>query len=120
MLPVLMEIDDEIILLVLVYRPPGGQRDIFIYQLYQQLTMIDDVERYRTIILGDFNTDQLLRENVDAYQQLCQRYSFTQRCTYSTHIQGGILDLVFDNKKSDSAEWMPSPYSDHFVIMFEV
>ena len=119
MLPVLMEIDDEIILLVLVYRPPGGQRDVFVYQLYQQLTMLDDVERYRTILLGDFNTDQFLQENVDAYHQLCQRYGFIQRCAYSTHIQGGILDLVFDNKKSDSVEWMPSPFSDHFVIIFE-
>ena len=28
-----MNIDGKIILIVLVYRPPGGQRDLFIYQL---------------------------------------------------------------------------------------
>ena len=32
----------------------------------------------------------------------------------------GILDLVFDDKKSESVEWMPSPYSDHFVILIQI
>ena len=120
MLPVLMNIDGELVLLILVYRPPGGQRDVFIYQLLQQLSMIDEIHRYRTIVLGDFNTDQMLQENVNAYQQLCDRYNFTQRSRYSTHIQGGILDLVFDQKKTETVQWMPSPYSDHFVLIVDM
>ena len=44
--------------------------------------------------------------------------TFSQRSQYSTHIYGGHLDLVFDNAKSEPVEWAPSPYSDHFVLIF--
>ena len=35
-------------------------------------------------------------------------------------VVGGILDLVLDDRKSESVEWMPSPYSDHFVIIIDI
>ena len=60
--------------------------------------------------------DQMLPENVG----ILLLPQFNQRCDYSTHIHGGILDLVFDNKKSEPVEWMPSPYSDHFVILVDL
>ena len=84
------------------------------------MSLIEEVGRYRTIVLGDFNTDQMLPENVNAYESFCQQHNLTQRSRYSTHIQGGILDLVFDNKATDPVEWMPSPYSDHFVLLIGV
>jgi len=61
-LPVVIEIENEHVLLVLVYRTPGASR-----------------------------------------------------C-----IHGGILDLVFDNKISELVHWIPSPYSDHFVLIFQI
>ena len=117
-LPVAMKIEDELVLLVLVYRPPGA-RGTFVYELTQLLTMLD-IHRYRTIVLGDFNLDQMLPENIEAFGGFCTQFNFNQRSTYSTHIRGGILDLVFDDKKSESVQWMPSPYSDHFVILIDI
>jgi exonuclease III len=120
MLPVLIKMDDEYVLLVLVYQPPGRPRNVFPYQLLQQLSHLDEVSTCRTIVLGDFNADQMLPENVAAYADLCQRLKFTQRSLYSTHIHGGILDLVFDTGKCDPVHWMPSPYSDHFVLIIDL
>ena len=121
MLPLLMRIEGELILLVLVYRPPNSvARDAFIYHMIHELSRLDEVATCRTIVLGDFNIDQMLPENVNAFQQFCDRYHFTQRSRYSTHIHGGILDLVFDQKKSEPVQWMPSPYSDHFIIIVDM
>ena len=71
--------------------------------------------KYRTIVLGDFNIDQLLEENVAAFIPIISRFHFQQWSRYSTYINGGILDLVLDDTKTDLFNWMPSPYSDHFV-----
>ena len=43
------------------------------------------------MIVGDFNRDQRLCENVAKVDPLIQ--NFTQRSQYSTHIHGGLLDL---------------------------
>ena len=119
-LPLLINIDGEIVLVILVYRPPGGQRDLFLYELLQELSMLEETQHYRTILLGDFNLDQMLQENVFAFQQLCEYFKFNQRVKYSTHILGGILDLVFDQKRTETAQWMPSAFSDHFVIIIDL
>ena len=79
MSPVFLRLDQSLVLLVLVYRPPNGPRNVFIEKLKQQLSLIKEVGRYRTIVLGDFNTDQMLPENMNAYQNLCQQHNFTQR-----------------------------------------
>ena len=31
-----------------------------------------------------------------------------------------ILDIVFDRKSSDLVSWLPSPCSDHFVLLFQI
>ena len=120
MLPVLLSIDNQHVLVVVVYQPPGRPRNVFPYQLLQQLSFLDEVKTYRTILVGDFNADQMLPENVTAYADLCQHFNFSQRSRYSTHIHGGILDLVFDTGKNGPVQWIPSPYSDHFVIMIDL
>ena len=118
LLPILIKVEDEHILLILVYRPPGPI-DTFIQELIDELGRLPTVE-YRTLIVGDFNLDQMLDENVETLEALITRFNFHQRSHYSTHILGGILDLVLDDGKSESVEWMPSPYSDHFVILIKV
>ena len=121
LLPVLMKIENELILLVLVYRPP---RPIgtFVYELIQEISTLPLAEyrEYRTLIVGDFNLDQMLEENVRMFEQLLTHFNCQQRSHYSTHIRGEILDLVFDDRRSESVQWMPSPYSDHFVILIDV
>ena len=120
MLPVLLMIENEYVLVIVVYQPPGAPRNVFPYQLLQQLERLNEVRTYRTIIVGDFNADQMLHENVIAYADLCQRFNLTQRSTFSTHIHGGILDMVFDTGKSNPVQWMPTPYSDHFVLIIDL
>ena len=89
--------------------------------------MVADVERllelptgYRTILLGDFNVDQRLEDNRKHFEELMKGFNFFQRSGYSTHIHGGILDLIFDNKSSNPSTWLPSPFSDHFIIFFDL
>ena len=72
------------------------------------------------ILCGDFNLDQLLQENVNAFNRLLQEFNLHQRVTYSTHIHGGILDLVFDQERKDTVQWMPTYYSDHFLIIIDL
>ena len=118
----LMTINDEQVLLVLLYRPPTTNQqmiNLFIQELQDQLQILD-VDKYNTVLLGDFNLDQMHDPYVELFQNLCNQFAFTQRSNYSTHIHGGILDLVFHNRKSTPVEWIPSPYSDHFIIIFDV
>ena len=62
----------------------------------------------------------MIQENVDVFQQLCEYFNFVQRVKYSTHIHGGILDLVFDQEGTEAVQWMPTPYSDHFTIVIDL
>ena len=95
------------------------QVKLFIQELTLQLEELH-VQEYNTVLLGDFNLDQMLNSNIELFHDICTRYMFTQRSNYSTHIYGGILDLVFHNKKQEPVEWIPSPYSDHFVLTIDV
>ena len=52
----------------------------------------------------------MLQENVNKMDHLTQRF-YSQ---YSTHVQGDILDLVFDSRKLENVLWIPSLYIDHF------
>ena len=122
-LATLMEIDGEIVFLVLLYRPPGPI-GTFVNDLIESIDMlkrnINIDGDYRTLILGDFNWDQMLPEHVASFSPLCNNYSSHQRSNYSTHIRGGILDLVFDDKKETDVDWMFSPFSDHLNLLIEL
>ena len=49
------------------------------------------------------------------------KLDMVQKVEYTTHIHGGILDLVFDiNGSTGSTDWMPTPFSNHFVIYYDV
>jgi len=114
MLPVLIETQNEFILLVLVYRT--GPVGSFVNSLIEEMRNLP--QKYRTLVVGDFNLDLVLPENIQRFAPLISEFSFNQQSKYTTHNHGGILDLVFDT--SDSAKeisWIPSPYSDHFVML---
>lgn len=100
LLPVLMTIDDEPVFLVLIQRPPPP-RDIpvFVDSLEIELSQIHSqihANYYRTIILDDFN----LPQNRHLLNLVLPPETIRQHCHYSTYIEGNILDLVFDSKKS--------------------
>ena len=109
-LPIVLEINKETFLLVIVYRAPGPVGffiDEFIF-LMNELPI-----QYRILIVGDFNFDQMLPENVANIAHLIQSFDPSQRSQYSTHIHGGILDL-----NSNIVYVLPWPCSDHFVLFF--
>ena len=112
-LPVVLEIEKETLLLVIVYHilgPLGTFIDDFIL-LINELAM-----HHMILIVGDFNLDQMLPENVARVDPLIQNFDLSQCSQYSTHIQGGLLDLVFDISNSSAVSSLPSPYSDLFVL----
>ena len=116
-LPVLLEIGNDTVLLVLVYRMPGPL-GTFIDDLIQMVSELPT--QHRILITGDFNLDQLLAENVTKIDPLIEHLNLYQRSHYSTHIHGGILDLVLDSANSNPVSCVPSPYSDHFVILAQI
>ena len=69
--------------------------------------------------MGDFNLDQMLPKNVANIAPLVQGFDLSQRSQYSTHIHG-ILDLAFDSSSSNIVSVLRSPYSDHFVLFFQI
>ena len=60
--------------------------------------------------------DQMLPEHVTKVNPLIQNFNLSQCSQYSTHIHGGILDLVFDTSNSNAVSFLPSPFNDHFVL----
>ena len=123
LLPVLLRIENELVLIVLLYRPPGpiGTFVENLLQSIDQFTSEIFVQgNYRVIIVGDFNWDQMLPEHVRTFEPIITHFLCYQRSNYSTHIQGGILDLVFDTQKRTKVDWMFSPYSDHFILLIEL
>ena len=76
--------------------------------------------QHRMLIVGDFNLDQMLLEHVAKVNPLIQNFNLSQRSQYSTHIHGGILDLVFDTSNSNAVSFLLSPFSDHFVLFFQI
>ena len=74
----------------------------------------------RIVLIGDFNLYQMLEANAKKINQLKSEFSFNVRSNFTTHIADGILDLVLDNHWSDIVQWIPSPYSDHFILCRQI
>ena len=103
-------------ILIVVYRKPGNVGDFF-SDLSHELRRLPT--GLRTIIVGDFNYDQRLQENVDFVNLFFRDYNLVQNTQYSTHNDGGILDLIFD-VKSNTVVWQPTPFSDHFILYYQL
>ena len=123
-LPVGIGLGNETILLVLVYFPPRklvNERRLLLYRLLTQVEQLPRENYDRLIVLGDFNMDQISPEHQGCFTDLCIVFNLIQRSNWSTHKYGGLLDLVFDSNRSrQSVNWMPSPYSDHFVLLIDL
>ena len=50
----------------------------------------------RIALAGDFNLDQMLEANVEKIDHRKSEFNFNDRSYFTTHIAGGILDLVLD------------------------
>ena len=106
------------IMLLVVYRKPGSVLD-FIDLFEEQIQSLPTNKRL--LIVGDFNLDQRDINLVKLFDDVINKFSLTQRSNFTTHSQGGILDLVFDNNKdADTAKILPVPFSDHFITFFDL
>ena len=114
-LPIVLEIEKETNLFVIVY-PMPGPLDSFIDDF---ISLIHELPtQHRMLVVGDFNLDQMLPEHVAKVDPLIQNLKLSQRSQYSTHIHGGMLDLVFDTLNSNTVSSLLSTYSDHLVVFF--
>ena len=95
-LTVALEIERETFLLVIVYYIPGP----FGTFIDDFILLINELPIHRILIAVDFNLDQMLAENVVKVDPLVQNFNLSQCSQYSTHIHGGLLDLVFDTSNS--------------------
>ena len=113
--PVVLEIEKETLLLVIVYHMPcplGTATDEFIL-LINKLPTQD-----RISIVGDFNFDQMLPENVIRVDILIQNFNSKPVSTstifnsYTWRIIGSCIWYY----KFQAVTSVPSPCSDHFVF----
>ena len=114
-LPIVLEIEKETNLFVIAY-PMPGPLDSFIDDF---ISLIHELPtQHRMLVVVDFNLDQMLPEHVAKVDPLIQNLKLSQRSQYSTHMHGGMLDLVFDTLNSNTVSSLLSTYSDHFVVFF--
>ena len=109
----LMEIHDETVILVVVYRTPGPV-GLFIQDFIGILLELPT--DCRTFVMGHFNLDQLLYENILMLNGLRLQFHLHQLSHFATHIHGGILDLVFDSVRCDPVAWTLSPFSGNLFF----
>ena len=114
-LPIALEIEKETLLFAIVYQMPvslGSFIDDFFYWL------MNCQHNKGCWYVGDFNLHQTLSEHVVKANPLIQNFNLSQHLQYSTHVHGGILDLVFDTLNFNTVSSLPSPYSHDFVLFF--
>ena len=93
--------------------------DFVMVLVYRMTGPLELPTQHRILIVGDFDLDQLLLENVAKVDPLIQNFNH-QASQYSTDIHGGLLDLVFDTSNSIAVSSLPSHYIEHFVLFFQI
>ena len=94
-----LDIKGEHALLILLCRPPGTIHS-FVTDLIQLVeNVLSTAKLLEFYFLATLNLDQMLQENVNKMHSLIRCFHLHQRSQYSAHVQGSILDLVFDSRK---------------------
>ena len=116
-LPIVLEIERETIVLVIMYYMPGPLGSF----IDDFISLINELPaQHRMLIAGDFNLDQMLPEHVAKVNPLIQSFNLSQCSQYLTHIHGGILEFVIDTSNCNAVSFLPSPFSDHFLLFFQI
>ena len=106
----MLKIEKETFLLVIVYCMPGSLGSF----IDDFTLLINELPvQHNMLIVGNLNLDQMLQEHV-ARILTCLRIHNIQL------IHGGILDLVFDTSNPNIVSSLPSLYSDHLVLFFQI
>ena len=104
-------------LLVCVYVPPntpwGTVTDFFSNLLFECTNHVKSNHNVETItLIGDFNA----RNYFDKLIDLFGKSGLRQYVNSPTHVDGGILDLIFTNISDPYHFVMPVYFSDHFFV----
>ena len=90
-------------------------------QLTEQIRALCKTNYCRIILLGDFNIDQRSDHNANQFLAMKQEFTMHQKSNFATHEDGGILDLFFyTNLNLNDVQWLPTPFSDHFMLFFTI
>lgn len=122
LMSVLMSMEGEHALLVLIDQPPAENQweiRLFIQELTAQPEELN-IDKHNTIVLRDFNLDQMYDPYIDWFNNILTCFAFTQHWNYYTDTYEGTFDLFFHNRKETPVQWLPMPYSDHFVLLVDV
>ena len=113
--------DTEPFILFLLYRSPSGNLREFIQEFTYQLIDLQTLSM-RIVIVGDFNANQNHTQKINFMQSVLTQFSFRLRVTFATHINGRILDLIMDSdlENDTQADYLPSPYSNHYLLFYEI
>ena len=110
----------EEFIIFLIYRNKQNNIQYFFEQLYLQLSEFA-LLNLRIILLGYFNLDPWKNDNNPRYYiPIQQAFELHMKSNFSTHIHAGVLDLIFDtdSQRNHAWEWLPTPFSDHFIIFY--
>ena len=93
-LEVVLEIEKKSLLLVIVCLVPGPPGTL----IEDYILLISELQTHlRSLIVGDFNLDQMLSKNVANVDPLSEIFNMPLHSQCSPQIHGGLLGLVFDN-----------------------
>ena len=94
--PVALEIEKDTLLLIILCCIPGPLFTLGTF-IGDFILLISELPtQHKILIIDDLNLDQMLPENVAKNDPLIQNFNLSQCSQYSTHIQGGLLNVVFD------------------------
>jgi hypothetical protein len=110
--------NESTFILILVYRSPTSNATDFMEQFSEQVRMFQQLN-LRIVIVGDFNLNLHLDGNTVLINNFKQEFAMEQKTTFTTHNDGGILDLIFDTALNENAVcWQPTAFSDHFILFY--
>jgi len=105
-------------IIFLVYRNVKTNIQHFFRQLSSQLEDFATLG-LRIILVGDFNLDPWKANNDSYFATLEKNCNLHRKSEFPTHIHGGVLDMIFDTvEHGNQLEWLPTPFSDHFIIFY--
>lgn len=107
-------INNNILNVITVYRPPAQNIKQFLTQFRKLLNIVNTDKP--TIICGDFNVDAIAAKHHELFK-ICADKGFAQVVPEPTFIQGSCLDHVYCNKlHSVELRVIPVSFSPHAAV----
>lgn len=115
--------NQEFLIAVAVYRPPGPVTNEFLAE-FSNLLETHTLNLNRILVCGDFNIhmDNPSDKGVSKFTDMIRAFQLEQHVQSKTHIHGHTIDLVITRTNDPCLSKSPLPtelFSDHFAIEFQ-